>query len=117
VDQAELYDPATDSFTAAWSVSRDFHTATLLNTGDVLLAGGEVGWANLFPVLPNSAELAGRNASYLPTGSMFSGRESHTATLLKDGRIGGANSSDGFASQSFPHSSSTDDELCRRGFR
>lgn len=87
VDQAELYDPATDSFTAAGSVSRDFHTATLLNTGDVLLAGGEAGWANAFPIVPNSAELAEPNATYLPTGPMSSGRESHTATLLKDGRV------------------------------
>jgi hypothetical protein len=90
VDQAELYDPATDSFTAAGSVSRDFHTATLLNTGDVLLAGGEVGWTTSLPyvpILPNSAELEKPNTTYVPTGSMYSARESHTATLLKDGRV------------------------------
>jgi hypothetical protein len=71
-------------------VSRDFHTATLLNTGDVLLAGGEIGYTTSLPyvpIVPDSAELAKPNTTYLPAGSMYSGRESHTATLLKDGSV------------------------------
>jgi len=40
---AQLYDPATDTFTPTsgpMGTSRYYHTATLLKTGDVLIAGG-----------------------------------------------------------------------------
>ncbi len=88
VDQAELFDPTTGSFSSAGVVSRDGHTATLLLDGDVLLAGGETGWSNLFPILSNTADLE-RAASGLfePTGNMATGREAHAAALLSDGRV------------------------------
>jgi len=69
-------------------VSRDFHTATLLLDGNVLLAGGETGYSGGFPIIANTAELE-KTASGLfePTGSLAAAREFHAATLLSDGRV------------------------------
>ena len=84
VSLAELFDPASVSFIPAGTSARDFHTATLLESGQVLLAGGEDTSVN--PT--SSAELYNpTNGSFHPTGSMSVPREFHTATLLKDGRV------------------------------
>lgn len=88
VDQAELFDPTTGSFSSAGVVSRDGHTATLLLDGDVLLAGGETGWNDQFPIVSGTADLEkATNGLFVPTGSMATGREAHAATLLSDGRV------------------------------
>jgi hypothetical protein len=59
-------------------------TAVLLNNGDVLLAGGvTTGWVFL-----QIAELFDPdNNSFSLTGNMNISRESHTATLLRDGKV------------------------------
>ena len=84
VSGAELFDPATASFASAGISAHDFHTATLLLSGQVLIAGGES------PVFTPTAAadlydpIAG---SFQQTGNMVMATEQHTATLLQDGRV------------------------------
>jgi hypothetical protein len=54
------------------------HTATLLNTGKVLVAG----WGNAFAELFDPA-----TKTFTQTGSMVTARVGHTATLLKNGKV------------------------------
>src|SRR6266849_2512035 len=57
LDSAELYDPVNGkwSVTGSLNVPRDFHTATLLRNGKVLVVGGVNGRS--FPSSLNSVEL------------------------------------------------------------
>jgi len=100
IASVELYDPATNSWSAAapMSTPRSRHTATLLPSGKVLVTGGETnGTGNLAGnVFYNtSAELYDpATNSWSAAGSMAAGRSMHKATLLADGRvvvIGGQN--------------------------
>jgi hypothetical protein len=85
VEGAELFDPVTGLSSSAGAVSRDFHTATLLLDGNVLLAGGETGSS---AIITGTAELEKAGSGlFEPTGSLAAARESHAATLLSDGRV------------------------------
>jgi hypothetical protein len=81
-DSAELYDPRSGRFAAAGRMreAREFHTATPLGDGTVLIAGGMCGL--------NTAELylPGRKR-FMATGAMAVGRGGHTATLLAHGEV------------------------------
>ncbi|HUY27651.1 MAG TPA: kelch repeat-containing protein [Candidatus Binataceae bacterium] len=92
---AEIYDPLTHRFTptGSMSVARMGQTATLLNDGRVLIAGGVENFG--FRSELASAELYDpASRRFVPTGSMSVEREGHTATLLRDGRVLVAGGSD-----------------------
>jgi large repetitive protein len=78
------------------ATARDFHTATVLNDGTVLVTGGDNGNGTLA-----TAEVYDPIAdTFSPTGGMGSTRESHTATLLNSGAVlvnGGAGSGEATA--------------------
>ena len=88
---AELYDPATETWTATGSLTngRYYHTATLLPNGKVLVAGGSDA-ENLA-----SAELYDpATGTWTATGNLGTVRFLHKATLLSNGKVlvaGGGN--------------------------
>jgi hypothetical protein len=102
---SELYDPATGTWTATGSLgtARTTHTATLLPSGKVLVAGGfyslDGGYSAIYLT---SAELYDPGTgTWTSTGSLGTARGSHTATLLSSGKVlvaGGAGNSGFLAS-------------------
>ena len=97
---AEVYDPATDRWSAVapMTTSRSRHTATLLRDGRVLVVGGlsvSLRAAGLSVGRPSDAEVYDPKTNrWSPTGAMALYRRDQTATPLQDGRVLVAGSQD-----------------------
>jgi len=88
---AELYDPSTETWSQVGDMkeARAFHTATLLNNGQVLVAGGYDGDSLI------TAELYDPSTeTWSQVGDMKEARAFHTATFLNNGQVLAAGGSD-----------------------
>jgi len=93
IASAELYDPSSGSFapTANMTEARGVHTATLLPSGKVLIAGGGKEGGNNPPFAGDGSATAEvydpATGAFTLTGNMTSGRTGQTATLLANGKV------------------------------
>ena len=98
----ELYDPSTNTWMNAGSLSlaRTFNTATLLTNGTVLVAGG----SGYIPSRGTTGSLTSVELynpvtnAWSTAGALTTARNSHTATLLSDGKLLVAGGTDGSVS-------------------
>ena len=91
VNSAELYDPTTGTWssTGSLNVGHAFHTATLLEDGKVLVAGGLACHSYFDPCSPyTSAEIYDpATGTWSVTGNLNTARYAFTATLLLNGKV------------------------------
>ena len=95
-DSAEIYDPITDTFTPTgpmlsyvpYAAGRGHHTATLLPSGKVLVAGGGYADQSREVVDISNANLYDpATGTWAAAASLNTARDSHTATLLPNGNV------------------------------
>lgn len=85
-DSAEIYDPEAGAWTntAPLSSPRAYHTATRLDDGSVLVAGG---YDNDSSGLDTAERFDPLSETWVNAGEFVESRAWHTATLLADGRV------------------------------
>ncbi|KFE64307.1 adventurous gliding motility protein AgmC [Hyalangium minutum] len=86
----EVYDPATKTWssTGALATARRNHSATMLLSGEVLVAGGEGLRSNGTRVLLASTEVYDpATKTWSPTGALVTARRNHSAVQLPSGRV------------------------------
>jgi hypothetical protein len=85
----ELYDPSSGTWQDAGNMlnPRENFTATVLQNGEVLLAGGSFATGTSQTAQPNAEFFDPNNVTFTATGAMNHPRQHHTATLLPDGRV------------------------------
>jgi hypothetical protein len=91
VASAELYRPASGKFSSTvagnaltMTTARFGHTATRLQDGKVLIAGG---WTESGSVLDDAELYDPAAGTFTATGPMTAGRHHHSATLLASGKV------------------------------
>ena len=71
--------------TGAMTIARSWHTATLLNNGQVLIAGGVTN--SSFSAMASAELYDPTRGAFSPTSNITAPRAAHTAILLPDGRV------------------------------
>ena len=86
---AELFRPNTGTFTqtGTLNIPRGCHTATLLATGKVLIAGGTDGSGCTGNALASAEIYDPVAGTFTVTGNMTAARSGHSATLLANGQV------------------------------
>jgi N-acetylneuraminic acid mutarotase len=92
VSNADLFNPATNTWTpaASMSIERQQHTATVLQSGQMLVSGGNYGsgYAGVSNDVFDSGEVYDPTSnSWSSAGTMSTPRYEHTASLLANGTV------------------------------
>ena len=78
---------ASWSYTGNLNTARQYHTATLLPNGKVLVAGGEDGNGSQWRYLSSAELYDPATGTWSSTGNLNTARSGHTATLLPNGKV------------------------------